>query len=629
MRRPALVDRFRYAFDNSLSGGALPLMGWLAIASVALVLVSALFLWLLGVSPFARFVDLTWMLTLYTLGKSIPQGDGAGWPYLLSMLVINYGGVFVTGTLIAILTEMVRDKIAQLREGRSRVIESGHTVILGWSSHTLVLIRELATAKADDRDSCVVVLADRDKSVMDADIHAGLPELGRTRVVCRRGNPGSPVDLATANLEGACSIVVPSPEGDDPDAEVIRILLAVKLACQGGTSHARVVAEIKKPSNLAVARLAGEKTIELVWAGDLISRITAQACREPGLSTVYTELLDFKGDEMYFRAEPWLSGKTFADTLLAYEESTVIGVLPSGGTPRLKPPMETVLGDGDQLIVIAEDDSTIRPSDRRAWDIRADSIVRTRSTEAVPEKILVLGWNWLGASIINELDHYAAPGSVVTVVSDLARTEDDIRRHCRSLANQSVEYFPASTTDRSSLEEVGVADYSHVIVLSYCDSVDRRSADARTLVTLLHLREFSERTGHPFSIVSEMLDVRNRDLAETARADDFIVSEEFVSLALAQISERSELAAVFADLFDPDGSEIHMRPAGDYVVLDQPIDFFTVVESARQRGEVAVGYCQRARSTDPGRSYGVKLNPVKSASVTYAEADRIIVIAEA
>jgi thiol:disulfide interchange protein DsbD len=76
------------------------------------------------------------------------------------MLVINYGGVFVTGTLIAILTEMVRDKIAQLREGRSRVIESGHTVILGWSSQTLVLIRELATAKAEGQWVLVDYYAD-------------------------------------------------------------------------------------------------------------------------------------------------------------------------------------------------------------------------------------------------------------------------------------------------------------------------------------------------------------------------------------------------------------------------------------------------------------------------------------
>ena len=63
-----------------------------------------------------------------------------------------------------------------------------------------------------------------------------------------------------------------------------------------------------------------------------------------------------------------------------------------------------------------------------------------------------------------------------------------------------------------------------------------------------------------------------------------------MSLMLSQISENRELAAVFQDLFDPEGSEIYVRPASDYVALGQPLSFTTVVEAARRRGEVAIGY---------------------------------------
>ena len=628
MKKPTLVDRIRYAFDNSLSRGTFPLIGWLAVASVILVIVSAAVLSLLQVSPVNRFVDLVWLLTLHTLGKSVPNSDGAGWLYLILMLLIGYGGVFITGTLIAVLTEMVRNKIADLRQGRSRVIESGHTVLLGWSSHTLVILRELVAAKASDTRSCVVILADRDKADMDDDIRGALPDHIKTRIVCRRGSPSSPLDLATANLHQCRSIILASPDVDDPDSEVIRTLLAIKLCTRNEPSVAHIVAEIKRPWNINVARLAGEGRVEVVWAGDLISRMTAQACREPGLSAVYTELLDFKGDEVYFRPEPSLVGQTFAQTLFAYETSSVIGVLPRDGVPELKPPMDTVLKEGDSLIIIAEDDSTIKPSGRRAWDIRSNLIVGTAASARSPERVLVLGWNWLGASIVNELDHYAAPGSEVTVVSDQPRTSTDIKRRCSSLVNQTVRFRPGNTADREKLEELGISDYNHVVVLCYCDSLDRGAADARTLVTLLHLREFAERAGHSFSIVTEMLDVRNRDLAYSARADDFIVSEQFISLALAQISERRELEAVFADLFNPEGSEIHLRPAGDYVVLGQPVDFYTVLEAARDRGEVALGYRQAARA-DSGADRGVELNPAKSTLVTFAEADRIIILADA
>ena len=96
--------------------------------------------------------------------------------------------------------------------------------------------------------------------------------------------------------------------------------------------------------------------------------------------------------------------------------------------------------------------------------------------------------------------------------------------------------------------------------MAYADTMSIQEADAHTLVSLLHLRDIADRVGHPFSIVSEMLDVRNRALAEVTRADDFVVSSRLVSLMLAQISETKELNSVFNDLLTPEGSEFYLKP---------------------------------------------------------------------
>jgi voltage-gated potassium channel Kch len=48
--------------------------------------------------------------------------------------------------------------------------------------------------------------------------------------------------------------------------------------------------------------------------------------------------------------------------------------------------------------------------------------------------------------------------------------------------------------------------------------------------------------------------LRNRELAEVAHVDDFIVSDHLVSLMMAQLSENAELFDVFTDIFDPEGS---------------------------------------------------------------------------
>ena len=147
-------------------------------------------------------------------------------------------------------------------------------------------------------------------------------------------------------------------------------------------------------------------------------------------------------------------------------------------------------------------------------------------------------------------------------------------------------------------------------------------------MTLLHLREIAERSGRPFSIVSEMLDDRNRELAEIARADDFIVSDRLVSLMMCQVSENKEYSAVFEELIDPEGSELYLKPADEYVEPDVPMNFYTVVEAACKRGEVAVGYRVEAEAGDPRKSYGVRLNPAKSRRIIFAGGDKIIVLAE-
>ena len=56
--------------------------------------------------------------------------------------------------------------------------------------------------------------------------------------------------------------------------------------------------------------------VQAVLTGDLIARVVAQTSRQSGLSVVYTELLNFGGDEIYFKEEPALVGRTFGESLL-------------------------------------------------------------------------------------------------------------------------------------------------------------------------------------------------------------------------------------------------------------------------------------------------------------------------
>jgi hypothetical protein len=142
---------------------------------------------------------------------------------------------------------------------------------------------------------------------------------------------------------------------------------------------------------------------------------------------VYTELLDFGGDEIYFKEEPALVGKKFGEALLAYEDSTLIGLRPAGGGALLNPPMDRVIGSGDKLIAVSADDDTIKLSGLADYGIDEPAIRAAKSAKPKPERTLILGWNWRVPTIINELDNYVAPKSVVAVVADYADGKEEIR----------------------------------------------------------------------------------------------------------------------------------------------------------------------------------------------------------
>ena len=110
--------------------------------------------------------------------------------------------------------------------------------------------------------------------------------------------------------------------------------------------------------------------------------------------------------------------------------------------------------------------------------------------------------------------------------------------------------------------------------------------------------------------------------------DDVIVSDKLISLILAQVSETPHLEDVFAELFRAEGSELYTRPATDYVAPGASVTFATVVEAARRRGEVAIGFRLADGAYDPARSYGVHVNPSKSTQLTAGERDRVVVLAE-
>ncbi len=622
-------DRLKYAVDNTFSKGSGALIMWLAILSVVIIGVMALVVTIFKIAPDGEaplgFWESFWRSLMRTLDAGTMGGD-AGWAFRIAMLVVTIGGVFVISTLIGILSSAIEAKLDDLRKGHSKLLEENHTVILGWTEQIYTIIPEIVSANQNQKSSCIAIMSDHDKVEMEEALQGRIGKTGSTHIVCRTGSPMDINDLSIVSINTARSIIVLSPdESEDPDSEVVKIILAITNHPDRRQEPYHIIAEIRNPRNSEIAKIVGKDELEIIQTGEIVARIIAQTCRQSGLSVVYTELMDFGGDEIYIKHFPELVGKTFGEILPLFNKNCVMGITSPGNPAQLNPPMDTVFTAADQLVVIAEDDDKIFIDGKTA--VQTELIRSLKSDTSKPEKTLLMGWNWKALSIIRELDNYVPKGSAITIVATADGIQEKLDELSAELKNQTLTFLEGDITDRKNLESLNLGSFSHIILLCYSDDLAVQKADARTMITLLHLRDIAEKTDQDFSIVSEMLDIRNRNLAEVSQADDFIVSDKLISLMMAQVSENKALNSVFQDIFDTDGSEIYLKPLSEYVEIGKPVNFYTVLESARKKNETAIGFRLMADARNAAQSYGIHLNPDKSEKIIFTANDRIVVLA--
>jgi ion channel POLLUX/CASTOR len=624
-RRIGVVARLRYRFDTAMSRGTGIVILWLGGITVGLVFIAALVLTVFGIGvnedKTPSLLERFWQSLLRILDPGTFSGD-AGWPLRITMLLVTLLGVLIGGSLIGLIVAGVDSKVEQLRRGRSVVAERGHTLILGWSPRIFTLISEIVEANANRRRGCIVVLASEEKPTMEEAIRERVGDTKTTSIVCRTGDPSSPQDLLIANADEARSIVaLAGGEDGVADAEAVKAVLAV-MSSESRRTSAAVVAELNEAETARALHEASQGNVVTVRAADVIARVTAQACRQSGLSLVWRDLLDFSGDEIYLQIAPELQGHRYGEALLAFDTSSVIGRRAADGTISVNPAMETVFEPGDSVIAISADDDTVVLTGFVAED--APDVVLSPPPPDGTDRLLVVGWSHLGPVVLRELDQFAPPGSTVDVLAD-PDLVDPGELVDLDLGRLRVTYQSTG----GNLDELGASvraqQYDKVIVLGYRRGLTPPEADARSLLSLLILQQalVASSSGQRPRIVTELLDARDVDLARATGADDFVVSDELSSLMLAQLAERPDLEDVFADLFDVEGSAIALQPATWYVTSGE-VPFRRVVAAARAKGESAIGY---RIEHGPGGLPVVVLNPHKRDLITLGGGDQVVVIA--
>lgn len=614
-RRAPWRARLRYRFDNALSRGAWVVIGYLGVLTLAIVVFAAVVATIARLAGFnggsrhLNVLEAFWQMLVRVVDAGSFAGD-ASWPTRVLALLVTLAGIFIAGSLIGLISSAVDQQVDALRRGRSTVLETGHTLIVGWSPRVPTIVGELVIANESERRAAVVVLADREKTQIEETLRGAVPDLRTTRLIARRGDPASMADLDLVGARHARSILVMS--GDGGDAGAIKATLAVLGLGIDGTP---VIVEMQSASQADTLEAVTDGAVVTVNSDRVIAEVTAQACHERGLAQVFRDLLDFDGDELYLREFPELAGHTYAEAQQAFEKAAVLGLAGAGGIV-LNPPPDRVVEAGERVVALVEDDSTFVCD-----GVRSVPAVRTGHAPDAepPQRMLVAGWSALAPRVIRELDEFLPPGSALTVIVDPTLADPADASVDLDLANTTIEVRTLAGGPQLLGEVVAEDAYDQGILLGYRDAISPEDADARTLLTLMALRRQWPRGGmREVRLVAEVLDQRNVPIAELAGVDDFIVSDQLASLMLAQLSERVELREIFDELFDAEGASIVLRPAERFAP-ERSATFGEVVAAGNAFGESVLGY----RSAADGR---VVLNPPKGERLSLGPGDEVVVV---
>lgn len=313
-----------------------------------------------------------------------------------------------------------------------------------------------------------------------------------------------------------------------------------------------------------------------------------------------------------------------------------MGYLKPNGEHVLRPPPDCKMDGVTRLITVQVENrsDTIRYAQVPLGDLAEKPF--SPETHS-PVRVLVLGWNRRGLKVIEDLDQYVDPNSEVLIVANSA--ECSTPSPPSQLGGIHIGRREGDSTSLQTLSGLELDNFQHIVVLGYTDRLTRRQADTKTLVTLLHLRHLRKRE-HAFTIVSEILDAKSRELAEEHHTDDFVVSDNLISLMLTQVSVNPTVREITNELLSSKDSEIYMRRAADYGVAGREVNYAEIIDAGLTREEVVIGYRKpraklpeeeprpRRRKGAPKCASDVVLNPNRSEPLTLDPDDLLVVIAK-
>lgn len=642
-----LKEKLRYRFQRYLSkGGASIFMSLFVVFMILFILIIAIRFIMLKTNPdlahpeHGSFWDDIWVTWLQMTDPGNMNQDNHA-PTWLKFTTILSGivGVIILSMLIAFITTTLENVFYQFRKGRGKVIEEDHTLILGWNERVVDIIRELIIANESKKNASVVILAREDKEEMDDLIAKRLPNTQTTRVVTTTGDYANINELNRVNITGAKSVILLancSESGSDDekmgsDVQSIKAIMAL-ISCQDGENELPIIAEIFNEEKRELISFFKDDNIIALDSWDIMGKLLVQTSLTSGLEMVYNEMLSFDGCEVYFYQSEW-NNVSFGDLPYHFKDGIPLGVYSESNGLRLRPEETYQLVKDDQIVILAEDDSTI--NFEQSKHINPQELkLSGKKLEQRSKSILILGWHNVAEVFIRECSDYLTEGTKVDILFN--EPNEFLKEKVAGLIDVYSDFeivlHDSDPLKLENLKSINPFTYDNIIILSQdLNELRADKIDSDTLIILLLLRNIKGEGDieNKTKIITQVLNSENEEIITQTDVDDFIISNKLITMILAQLSEEPLIKMLYDDLFSEDGSEIYVKPADLYFSnFPQKVSFADLIGLAGKREEVCLGIRKGDKSKDSESNFGVRLNLPKDEVIEIQETDFLVVLSE-
>ena len=643
--------RIQYKFDNFMSQGGLAV--FLALLSAffsafVLMLVIRYVAELIFPNYSSEYYDLPWEVLIQLIGLRSTEEDANFIVKIVTVVTIFIGLIFFS-SLVAFITEEFESKLASLRKGKSIVVEKNHTLILGFNDRIIDIIKELIIANESEDDAAIVILSDKDKEEMDDFLRDNLGNTKTTRLVTRTGGISNIANLEKVGIKSAKTVIILNEAKSlDPeelkiasDSKIIKSLLAIVATKEQDPENdylPSVVVEIHSLQYRKLAEAIAPNTVTTLNESDILARILVQTSRNNGLSAVYLNLVGFEGNEFYFyRPDDGWHDLDFGKLPFHFPGSVPLGVRDGLGKLTLNPDINYQLKDDDEIVILAEDDSTINFQVKPIIAISNKNYPQKKQVKLIscPEKHLIIGWNNKTLLALHEYASYLEDRSQLTLM--VRELTPIIKNQFEEITNTypriDFQIFEIDLISLSQLKDLELYQYSSISIMALPDKSPEET-DAKTLTLLLGIQQIF----HDYTrlnnqkvntqLITEIINSEDTDLVVQAGVRDFLLSNQFVSKILAQVSQEPDAMEIYNDLFRAEGSELYLKPASLYFSPEElkKVSFGDCVLAAQSRKELCMGLRIASEVTIKDKMFGINLIPHIKTEFNLSGDDQLIVL---